>query len=168
LKKQVFVKNFQQIFQENFKKPFTFPKKCVIIRLATENSDQNRKNIIESEITIVQVREHFKRGVSEIAILHLLNERDMYGYELLREIGKRSQNKFVLKYSSLYPVLYRLIDKGIISDTQKLVGKRRTRVYYHLTEMGKEYYEELKSEYYYITEGFNYLMNYQENDNENQ
>lgn len=119
--------------------------------------------IMESEIKIVQVREHFKRGVSEIAILQLLSERDMYGYELLRELEKRSQNKFVLKYSSLYPVLYRLIDKGIISDTQKLVGRRRTRVYYHITENGKEYFEELKAEYYFITEGFNNLMNYQEN-----
>lgn len=112
----------------------------------------------------MQVREHFKRGVSEIAILHLLNERDMYGYEVLRELERRSQGKFVLKYSSLYPVLYRLIDKGIIGDTQKLVGKRRTRVYYHLTEKGKEYFEELKSEYNFITEGFNNLLNYQEND----
>ncbi len=120
--------------------------------------------IMESEIKIVQVREHFKRGVSEIAILQLLSERDMYGYELLRELEKRSQNKFVLKYSSLYPVLYRLIDKGIISDTQKLVGRRRTRVYYHITENGKEYFEELKAEYYFITEGFNNLMNYQENE----
>lgn len=119
---------------------------------------------MESEIKIVQVREHFKRGVSEIAILQLLSERDMYGYELLRELEKRSQNKFVLKYSSLYPVLYRLIDKGIISDTQKLVGRRRTRVYYHITENGKEYFEELKAEYYFITEGFNNLMNYRENE----
>lgn len=109
----------------------------------------------------MQVREHFKRGITEIVLLHLLSERDMYGYELLGELEKRSQGKFVLKYSSLYPVLYRLIDKEMITDTHKLVGKRRTRVYYHLTDNGKKYFEELKAEYFFITEGLTNILNYQ-------
>lgn len=110
----------------------------------------------------MQVREHFKRGITEIVLLHLLSQRDMYGYELLQELGKRSQDKFVLKYSSLYPVLYRLIDKEMITDFHKLVGKRRTRVYYHITDNGKKYLNELKTEYFFITEGLNNILNYQE------
>lgn len=125
-------------------------------------SDVNNIKILkEGETELVQVREHFKRGVTEIVLLHLLAERDMYGYELLRELEKRSQDKFVLKYSSLYPVLYRLIDKEMITDTHKVVGRRRTRVYYHLTDNGKKYFEELKAEYFFITEGFNNILNYQ-------
>ncbi len=114
----------------------------------------------------MQVREHFKRGIIEIVLLHLLSERDMYGYELLRELEARSDGKFVIKYSSLYPVLYRLIDKNIITDKEQIVGKRRTRIYYHLTDLGKEYLEKLKSEYYYITDGFNNIINYQPKEEE--
>lgn len=108
----------------------------------------------------MQVREHFKRGIIEIVLLHLLSERDMYGYELLRELETRSDGKFVIKYSSLYPVLYRLIDKNIITDEEQVVGKRRTRIYYHLTDAGKEYLENMKAEYHFVTEGFNNILNY--------
>ncbi len=72
----------------------------------------------------------------------------------------------MIKYSSLYPVLYRLIDKNIITDKEQIVGKRRTRIYYHLTDLGKEYLEKLKSEYYYITDGFNNIINYQPKEEE--
>lgn len=115
----------------------------------------------------MQVREHFKRGIIEIVLLHLLSERDMYGYELLRELEIRSEGKFLIKYSSLYPVLYRLIDKQIITDEEKVVGKRRTRIYYHLTELGVEYLEKLKSEYRFITEGFNNILNYKPEEKDN-
>jgi len=101
----------------------------------------------------VQVRENLKKGTVEMVLLHLLQERSMYGYELLQEMKQRSGEKFVLKDGSMYPVLYRMIDKGLIADEQVLVGRRRTRVYYHLTEEGKAYLEQIKAEYFFITEG---------------
>ena len=101
----------------------------------------------------MQVRENLKKGTVEMVLLHLLQERSMYGYELLQEMKQRSGEKFVLKDGSMYPVLYRMIDKGLIADEQVLVGRRRTRVYYHLTEEGKAYLEQIKAEYFFITEG---------------
>ncbi|MBR4021624.1 MAG: helix-turn-helix transcriptional regulator, partial [Ruminococcus sp.] len=66
------------------------------------------------------------------------------------------------------------IDKGLITDEQVLVGRRRTRVYYHITEEGKKYLEEIKMEYQLITEGITNILEYQEekkcelpNENEN-
>lgn len=53
----------------------------------------------------------------------------------------------------MYPTLYRLVDKGIISDRQDKVGKRKIRVYYHLEETGKEYLKVIKKEYYDICHG---------------
>lgn len=110
----------------------------------------------------MQIRENLKKGTVEMVLLHLLEQRNMYGYELLQEMKKRSQNKFVLKDGSMYPTLYRLIDKGVISDKQVLVGRRRTRVYYELTESGKAYLEEIKAEYACITEGIDNILSYQE------
>ena len=115
----------------------------------------------------MQVRENLKRGTVEMILLHLLKEHDMYGYELLQEMNKRSKGKFTLKDGSMYPILYRMIDKGLITDEQVLVGRRRTRVYYHLTDEGKKYLNEIKEEYFFITEGISNILNFKEENNEN-
>lgn len=110
----------------------------------------------------MQVRENLKRGTVEMVLLHLLQERSMYGYEILQEMRSRSHEKFYLKEGSMYPILYRMIDKGLITDEQVLVGRRRKRVYYHLTEEGEKYLAEIKAEYFSITEGIEKIMNYRE------
>lgn len=110
----------------------------------------------------MQVRENLKKGTVEMILLHLLQERDMYGYELLQEMKRRSKDKFTLKDGSMYPIMYRMIDKGLVTDQQVLVGRRRTRVYYHLTDVGKAYLEEIKAEYFFITEGITSILNHQE------
>ena len=110
----------------------------------------------------MQIRENLKKGTVEMVLLHLLQERAMYGYELLQEMKKRSNEKFVLKDGSMYPIMYRMIDKGLVTDEQVLVGRRRTRVYYHITDAGKAYLEEIKAEYFFITEGISNILNYQE------
>ena len=115
----------------------------------------------------MQVRENLKRGTVEMILLHLLQGRDMYGYELLQEMNERSKGKFTLKDGSMYPILYRMIDKGLITDKQVLVGRRRTRVYYHLTEEGKKYLNEIKEEYFFITEGISNILNFKEEVNGN-
>ena len=110
----------------------------------------------------MEVRENLKRGTVEMILLHLLEDRKMYGYEILQQMRARSDGKFDLKDGSMYPVLYRMIDKGLITDEQVLVGKRRTRVYYSLTEEGKKYLDQITAEYFYITEGIEKIMNYRE------
>lgn len=115
----------------------------------------------------MQVRENLKRGTVEMILLHLLQGRDMYGYELLQEMNERSKGKFTLKDGSMYPILYRMIDKGLITDEQVLVGRRRTRVYYHLTDEGKKYLNEIKEEYFFITEGISNILNFKEESDEN-
>lgn len=109
----------------------------------------------------MQVRENLKRGTVEMVLLHLLQECDMYGYELIQKMNERSKGKFILKDGSMYPILYRMIDKGLIKDEQVLVGKRRTRVYYHLTDEGQKYLEDIKKEYFFITEGISNILSYQ-------
>ncbi len=108
----------------------------------------------------MQIRENLKKGTVEMVLLHLLKERDMYGYEILQEMRVRSDGKFVLKDGSMYPILYRMIDKGLVDDEQVLVGRRRTRVYYHLNETGKAYLDEITAEYVAITEGINNILEY--------
>ena len=76
----------------------------------------------------------FRRGLMPLVILSLLKNEDMYGYQLVQETERRSGGAIVTQEGSLYPVLYKLLDAGFISDRRVLVGKRMTRVYYHLEE----------------------------------
>ena len=95
----------------------------------------------------------FRRGVMSLVLLALLKKEDMYGYQLVLETEKRSGGSLVTQEGSLYPVLYKLLDAGYVSDTKKLVGKRMTRIYYHLEPSGEAYLQALVKEYEKITQG---------------
>lgn len=91
--------------------------------------------------------EGVKRGSVELLLLTLLNQEDMYGYQLSQELARQSNGRYTLLESSMYPTLYRLLDRELISDRRELVGKRRFRVYYHLEPQGLEYLKECRKEY---------------------
>ena len=93
-------------------------------------------------------------------ILHLLKGEEMYGYQLTQEIGVRSNGTFKITEGSMYPTLYRLLDKELISDRLELVGRRRTRVYYRIEPKGIEYLEKLTTEYEITSAGIDAIMNY--------
>lgn len=95
----------------------------------------------------------FRRGVMSLVILSLLKREDMYGYQLVQETEKQSGGRIVTQEGSLYPVLYKLQDQGYVSDRRVKVGKRMTRVYYHLEPSGEVRFEELLREYRELTQG---------------
>lgn len=100
----------------------------------------------------------FRRGVMSLVILSLLKREDMYGYQLVQETEKSSGGRLTTQEGSLYPVLYKLLDQGYISDRKVLVGKRMTRVYYHLEPKGEEKRMELVREYEEVTQGVFQIM----------
>ena len=99
------------------------------------------------------VSESLKRGSVELLILELLKKEDMYGYQLSQEIKERSGGYYTIQESSMYPTLYRMLEKGYISDHKKIVGKRRARVYYHIEDAGLEAYEKAKMSYLTLVNG---------------
>lgn len=105
------------------------------------------------EVAEMGVSNSLKKGTVELLILKLLQDRDMYGYEITQELQTRSNGYFVLQEGSLYPTLYRMLERKLISDRQELVGRRRTRVYYHLEEEGRKKYELIKAEYLALNKG---------------
>lgn len=95
----------------------------------------------------------FRRGVMSLVLLGLLKKEDMYGYQLVQEIERLSGGRIVTQEGSLYPVLYKLQEQGLITDTRVKVGKRMTRVYYHLEPAGEVRFQELLREYEEMTRG---------------
>ena len=104
------------------------------------------------------IADSLKKGTVELLILKLLQERDMYGYEITQALQDKSNGYFILQEGSLYPTLYRMLDRGLISDRQELAGKRRTRVYYHLEEAGLEKYKLIRDEYLSLNKGIMYII----------
>lgn len=104
------------------------------------------------------ISENLKKGTSELLILYLLDKEDMYGYQIAQELKVRSGEQFVMPEGSLYPTLYRLIEKGVISDRMEIVGKR-LRKYYHLEPLGQEYLKTIIAEYEKISRGIQMVLN---------
>lgn len=58
----------------------------------------------------------------------------------------------------MYPTLYRLEDKGYITVTKQQVGRRRTRMYYHLEPSGRDYLQSSVTEYLSMQEGIRGIL----------
>lgn len=102
-------------------------------------------------------RSNFKMGTVEMIILFLLNQQDMYGYQLTALINKLSEGDFPITESTLYPTLYKLLDKGYISDYEQS-SKRKIRVYYRLEDSGKSRLSDLLEDYAKITMGIERIL----------
>lgn len=110
-------------------------------------------------MSTVLIKENLKRGTIEMVVLAMLKQKDMYGYEIVHDLFVRSKGQYQLQEGSLYPSLYRMLEKGLISDHKELVGKKRIRVYYHLEPIGEQYLDTLIKEYNAITEGVELVLN---------
>ncbi len=103
--------------------------------------------------TISEIEENLKRGILEMLILKLLCEEDLYGYQMADIINTKSGGKLNVKEGSLYGPIYRLMEKNCLSETRVLVGKRRTRIYFHIEQTGREYLKKLTETYLRMNEG---------------
>jgi DNA-binding PadR family transcriptional regulator len=82
----------------------------------------------------------------ELAILGLLHEAPVHGYELRKELSLRLGGFRVFSYGSLYPALRRLTRAGLIVEEQEQPTARRSRRVYRITAEGKERFADLLSE----------------------
>ncbi len=75
-----------------------------------------------------------RRGDVRAAILVLLAERPMHGYEIIQEVAERSQDLWKPSPGSVYPTLQLLVDEGLIVGTETEGSKKL----FALTDTGKE------------------------------
>lgn len=86
----------------------------------------------------------FKKGVLELCVLAQLSEGDKYGYELTEAISEKMQ----IATGTLYLILKRLKDEGYFTTYLVEAGSGPARKYYSLSDKGKEYYFQLRREWY--------------------
>ena len=87
----------------------------------------------------------YDKSIIEMLSLFLLRSEDLYAYEIMKKISALSRGVLEVQGGSLYPILYKLTDKGYITDRVETFGKRgrMTHVYYHLTPSGDSYLQSL-------------------------
>ena len=104
------------------------------------------------------VLNNLRHGTIEMILLNLLQKEEMYGYQISQDLRKLSNDTYTLNEATLYPTLYRLTRKGYLEQKRMNVIGDRFRVYYHITEKGKEYLECSKQQYVLFKDSFEALM----------
>lgn len=75
-------------------------------------------------------------GSTVLLVLSLLQEKDFYGYEIIRELEERSDKTFEFKEGTLYPVLHRMENQGFVSSYKEKTETGKERKYYKITRKG--------------------------------
>ena len=73
---------------------------------------------------------------TQLLVLSLLSGEDMYGYQIIVELARRSDHTFDMKEGTLYPVLHGLEKLGMVEAYQQEAPTGRMRKYYHITRKG--------------------------------
>ena len=86
-------------------------------------------------------------GSAAMLVLALLKGGEMYGYQIIEELARRSENVFQFKEGTLYPVLHGLEKDRLLSARDAEAPNGRVRRYYAITEKGLRALEEKEREW---------------------
>nr|WP_325194522.1 helix-turn-helix transcriptional regulator [uncultured Oscillibacter sp.] len=75
-------------------------------------------------------------GSMALLVMKLLEDGDKYGYQMIEELKRRSDDTFHLKAGTLYPLLHGLEEKSFVTAYEREAAAGKPRRYYHLTKEG--------------------------------
>jgi PadR family transcriptional regulator PadR len=104
------------------------------------------------------------KGSTSLLVLQLLQECDRYGYELVKELERRSDQYMQIKEGTLYPALHKLEKQGYITYYWQEQEKGPARKYYRITEEGTRMLQEKTSEWEQFVRVMNKVMRGPEHD----
>ena len=97
-------------------------------------------------------------GSIQLMLLALLSEKDFYGYQIIKELEKRSESVFQLKEGTLYPVLHRMQNQGLLNSYDQDTENGKRRKYYRITEKGRKQLVSEKEEWRSFTASVNRVI----------
>ncbi len=90
-----------------------------------------------TDIDLSALARELKKGAAELLLLSVLEARPRHGYELAKLIETSSGGRLVFHLDSLYPLLYRLEERGWIKGAWVEKSGERRRRFYRLTPTGQ-------------------------------
>lgn len=106
----------------------------------------------------MKINKELLKGSTTVLILSILNRKDMYGYEMIKEIDLLSKGIFSFKEGTLYPILHNLENASYIESYWDDSSSGRKRKYYKITNDGKKLLLEKKSEWKLFSETVNNVL----------
>lgn len=95
------------------------------------------------------------KGNADTLLLSLLAQKAMYGYDIIKELERRSKGYFKFREGTLYPALHRLEREGLVAGNWERLLNGRERRYYQATPKGLQVLEEKLDEW----RGFSLAVN---------
>lgn len=96
--------------------------------------------------TPISIRESLKKATTEMLVLFLLKQKPMYTYEMMATIEQLSSGD--IQFNTLYQAIYRLQGFRYIEESDKVLSDaNRVRIYFSITDSGREYLSQLEAEY---------------------
>lgn len=105
----------------------------------------------------MKISKELIKGSTTMLILELLKDENMYGYQMIKRLGEKSENVFELKEGTLYPILHSLEEKDLITSywDEQTAKKRK---YYAITDKGNKQLKERKEEWKIFSHGINKVI----------
>jgi len=111
-----------------------------------------------TEYHAMRFQRELLKGTTDLLVLAALQEGPCHGYDLMERLRRRSEGIFELGEGTLYPLLYKLEDKGWISGRWESAGNERRRRVYRLTPGGKKQLAERTVEWNALATGIALLL----------
>jgi len=96
---------------------------------------------------MASVSAQIKRGSAELAVLTLLSERPLHGYEIAKQIEVQTGGVLRFDMASLYPMLYRFERKAWVKAEWQILPNGRRRRCYRLTSLGRKQLAPLRAQW---------------------
>ena len=97
----------------------------------------------------------FKKGALELCVLSMLNQRDMYGFELVSAIS----DDIEISEGAIYPLLKRIKEDGYVTTYLQESADGPPRKYYSITEEGRAVKREMECEWRAFVNGMDKILN---------
>ncbi len=97
------------------------------------------------------------RGAAPLAVLTLLEGREMYGYELVEALEKDTGGILAMGQSTVYPLLYNLEARGHVTPVSRTAPTGRRRKYYQITPVGRTWLEGQRHQWGQLVHGLGRL-----------
>lgn len=82
----------------------------------------------------MSVNKELVKGSTSMLVLGVLEEKEMYGYQIIKELEQRSETVFSLKEGTLYPILHVLEQDGFLEAYWEDTSSARKRRFYRITK----------------------------------
>ena len=106
----------------------------------------------------MKIDKELMKGSTSILILSLLENEDMYGYQITQRLKEKSENVFELKEGTLYPMLHSLENEKAVHSYWINADNGKRRKYYQITQEGRKLYNHKKSEWKLYTKSVNTVI----------